>query len=88
MMNKLFISTLLVLGLSMNVCAQKHPPLPPHPSKTELVDAKMRELDKRYNTEKKLILNHPLATKQMKRDQLKALNKRYQSEKRLLRSLK
>ncbi|CAH0188768.1 hypothetical protein MP478_01345 [Chryseobacterium sp. WG14] len=87
-MNKLFIFTLLFVGLSMHVSAQKHPPLPPHPSKTELVDAKMRELDKRYNTEKKLILNHPLATKQMKRDQLKALNKKYQSQKRLLRSMK
>ncbi|WP_228462795.1 hypothetical protein [Chryseobacterium indologenes] len=45
----------------------------------------MQELTKKYNTEKKLILNHPLATKQMKRDQMKALNKRFEMEKRLLR---
>ncbi|REC62573.1 hypothetical protein DRF65_10115 [Chryseobacterium pennae] len=87
-MKKLLISTLLVFGLSMNVFGQKHPPAPPHPSKNELVSLKMKELDKKYNTEKKLILNHPLATKQMKRDQMKALNKRYQTEKRLLKQVK
>ncbi|TZF99295.1 hypothetical protein FW781_05045 (plasmid) [Chryseobacterium panacisoli] len=87
-MKKLLISTLLVLGLSMNVSAQKRPPAPPHPSKTELVNIKMQELTKKYNTEKKLILNHPLATKQMKRDQMKALNQRYAAEKRLLRQAK
>lgn len=87
-MKKLFISTLLLLGLSANVFAQKHPPVPPHPSKNELVDIKMQELTKKYNTEKKLILNHPLATKQMKRDQMKALNNRYQTEKRLLQKAK
>lgn len=69
----------------MNVAAQKHPPVPPHSSKNELVNIKMQELTKKYNTEKKLILNHPLATKQMKRDQMKALNARYEAEKRLLR---
>ncbi|EFK33629.1 hypothetical protein HMPREF0204_12697 [Chryseobacterium gleum ATCC 35910] len=84
-MKKLLISTVLLLGLSMNVAAQKHPPVPPHPSKNELVNIKMQELTKKYNTEKKLILNHPLATKQMKRDQMKALNARYAAEKRLLR---
>lgn len=84
-MKKLLISTLLVLGFSMNVSAQRRPPAPPHPSKNELVNIKMQELNKKYNTEKKLILNHPLATKQMKRDQMKALNKRYQTEKQLLR---
>lgn len=87
-MKKALISTLLLLGLSMNVYAQKHPPVPPHPSKNELINLKQQELDKKYNTEKKLILNHPLATKQMKRDQMKALNKRYQTEKRLLRQAK
>ncbi|MCC3214737.1 hypothetical protein LIV57_05605 [Chryseobacterium sp. X308] len=84
-MKKLLISTVLLLGLSMNVAAQKHPPVPPHPSKNELVNIKMQELTKKYNTEKKLILNHPLATKKMKRDQMKALNERYAAEKRLLR---
>ncbi|MCE4067262.1 hypothetical protein LXM63_19325 [Chryseobacterium gleum] len=84
-MKKLLISTVLLFGLSMNVAAQKHPPVPPHPSKNELVNIKMQELTKKYNTEKKLILNHPLATKQMKRDQMKALNARYAAEKRLLR---
>ncbi|MET3035964.1 hypothetical protein ABXT08_07680 [Chryseobacterium sp. NRRL B-14859] len=84
-MKKLFVSTLLLIGLSMNVSAQK---LPPHPSKSELIDFKMRELDKRYNTEKKLILNHPLATKQMKRDQLKALNDKYRSQKKMLQKMK
>ncbi|ASE61947.1 hypothetical protein H3Z85_22520 [Chryseobacterium indologenes] len=84
-MKKILISTLVVLGLSMNVSAQKRPPAPPHPSKSEMVNIKMQELTKKYNTEKKLILNHPLATKQMKRDQMKALNKRFEMEKRLLR---
>ncbi|WP_228409993.1 hypothetical protein [Chryseobacterium viscerum] len=87
-MKKVLISTLLVLGLSMNVSAQKRPPAPPHPSKTELVNIKMQELTKKYNMEKKLILNHPLATKQMKRDQMKALNNRFQTEKRLLQKAK
>lgn len=87
-MKKLLISTVLLLGLSMNFSAQKHPPVPPHPSKSELVNIKMQELTKKYNTEKKLILNHPLATKRMKRDQLKALNERYAAEKRLLRLAK
>lgn len=82
------ISTLLLFGLSMSVFGQKHPPVPPHPSKNELVNLKKQELDRKYNTEKKLILNHPLATKQMKRDQMKALNKRYQTEKRLLKEMK
>ncbi|MGG5208154.1 hypothetical protein ACQWU4_04345 [Chryseobacterium sp. MIQD13] len=86
-MRKFLISTLVLLGLSMNVNAQKSPPAPPHPSKAELISMKSRELDKRYNTEKKLILNHPLATKKMKRDQLKALNEKYQSQKRLLKKM-
>jgi len=87
-MKKFFISTVLLLGLSMSVNAQKRPPAPPHPSKSELVSIKSRELDKKYNTEKKLIMNHPLATKKMKRDQMKALNERYAAEKRLLRQAK
>lgn len=87
-MKKLLISTLLLFGLSMSVFAQQHPPVPPHPSKNELIHLKQQELDKKYNTEKKLIMNHPLATKQMKRDQMKALNKRYQTEKRLLKQAK
>lgn len=87
-MKKLLISTLLLLGLSSSVFAQKHPPVPPHPSKNELINLKAKELEKKYNTEKKLILNHPLATKQMKRDQMNALNKRYQAEKRLLKQAK
>jgi hypothetical protein len=86
-MRKFFISTVLLLSLSMTVHAQKHPPVPPHPSKSELINIKSRELDKRYNTEKKLILNHPLATKKMKRDQMKALNEKYQSQKRLLKKM-
>jgi len=87
-MKKLLISTVLLLGLSMSVSAQKHLPTPPHPSKSELVNIKMQELTKKYNLEKKLILNHPLATKQMKRDQMKALNQRYATEKRLLKQAK
>ncbi|MBB6370523.1 hypothetical protein [Chryseobacterium shigense] len=83
-MRKFFISTVVLLGLSMNVNAQKSPP---HPSKAELISMKSKELDKRYNTEKKLILNHPLATKKMKRDQMKALNEKYQSQKRLLKKM-
>ncbi|SDQ65598.1 hypothetical protein SAMN05421664_2041 [Chryseobacterium soldanellicola] len=87
-MKKLFISTVILISLSVNVAAQRRPPAPPHPSKNELVSSKSRELAKRYNEEKRMILNHPLATKKMKRDQLKALNVRYQNEKRLLRSAK
>jgi hypothetical protein len=87
-MKKFFISTVLLLGLSMSVNGQKRPPAPPHPSKSELVSLKSRELEKKYNTEKKLIMNHPLATKKMKRDQMKALNERYATEKRLLRQAK
>jgi hypothetical protein len=71
----------------MNVSAQKHPSPPPHPSKSELINAKSRELEKRYNREKKLILNHPLATKKMKRDQLKALNWKYRNERKLLKKM-
>lgn len=84
-MRKFFISTVLLLGLSMSVNAQKRPPAPP--SKSELISMKSRELDKRYNQEKKLIMNHPLATKKMKRDQMKALNEKYQSQKRLLKKM-
>jgi len=85
-MKKLFISTVLLLGLSVSAYGQKRPPAPLHPSRTELKNSKAQELQKKYNTEKKLILNHPLATKKMKQDQLKALNIRYQNEKKLLRS--
>ncbi|PIF46549.1 hypothetical protein CLU96_3587 [Chryseobacterium sp. 52] len=86
-MRKFLISTVVLLGLSIHVNAQKSPPVPPHPSKTELINIKSRELDKRYNQEKKLIMNHPLATKKMKRDQLKALNEKYQSQKKLLKKM-
>ncbi|WP_080779788.1 hypothetical protein [Chryseobacterium phocaeense] len=84
-MRKFLISSVLLLGLSMSVNAQKRPPEPP--SKSEMIEMKSKELDKRYNAEKKLILNHPLATKKMKRDQLKALNEKYQSQKRLLKKM-
>lgn len=87
-MKKLLISTILLVGLSTGVVAQKHPTPPPHPSKTQLYNSKLNELNKRYNTEKKLNINHPVATKKMKQDQLKALNVRYQNEKKLLRSAK
>lgn len=87
-MKKLFISTILLVGLSTGVVAQKHPTPPPHPSKAQLVNSKASELDKRYRAEKKIILNHPLATKKMKQDQIKALNVRYQNEKKLLRAAK
>ncbi|MDQ1161574.1 hypothetical protein QE422_001942 [Chryseobacterium sp. SORGH_AS 447] len=87
-MKKFLISTVILLGLSMNVYGQRRPPAPPHPSKGQLVSSKSQELAQRYNRERKLILNHPLATKKMKRDQLRALNERYANEKRLLRSAK
>lgn len=86
-MKKLFISTVLLVGLSMNAYGQKRPSAPPHPSKSELISSKSRELDKRYKAEKKAIMNHPLATKKMKQDQLRALNEKYQSQKRLLRKM-
>lgn len=85
-MKKLFISTVLLVGLSLNAYGQKRPAAPPHPSKTQLTNSKSRELDKRYNSEKRLIMNHPVATKKMKSEQLKALNIRYQNEKKLLRA--
>ncbi|REC40045.1 hypothetical protein [Chryseobacterium sp. 5_R23647] len=87
-MKKLLISAVLLVGLSFSAYGQKRPPAPPHPSKAQLANSKASELDKRYRTEKKLILNHPLATKKMKNDQLKALNVRYQNEKKLLRAAK
>ena len=86
-MKKLFISTILLVGLAMNVSAQKHPTPPPHPSKSELINTKSRELDKRYNLEKKAILNHPVATQKMKQEQLKALNEKYRSQKKLLKKM-
>jgi len=83
-MKKLFISALLLVGLSIS--AQQRPTPPPHPSKAQLANSKANELDKRYRAEKKLIMNHPVATKKMKAEQLKALNLRYQNEKKLLRA--
>ncbi|UFH31838.1 hypothetical protein LNP04_18010 [Chryseobacterium sp. C-71] len=83
-MKKLLISTVLLFGLSVSMYGQKRPPAPPHPSKTELTNSKSRELQKRYNSEKKMIMNHPVATKKMKQQQLKALNIRYQNERKLL----
>lgn len=74
----------------MTVSAQKHPPrpsAPPHPSKAEMISIKSRELDKKYNADKKMILKNPILSKKMKRDQLKALHERYQAEKRLLKKL-
>lgn len=88
-MKKLLISTILLVGLSFNAYGQKRPPrppAPPHPSKTQLTSSKASELDKRYRTEKKMIMNHPVATKKMKNEQLRALNLRYQNEKKLLRA--
>lgn len=87
-MKKLFISTILLIGLSTSAFGQHRPPAPPHPSKTQLYNSKLSELNKRYNNEKRLIMNHPVATKKMKQDQLRALNERYQNEKRLLRAAK
>lgn len=84
-MKKLLISTVLLLGLSFTY-GQKRPPAPPHPSKTQLASSKANELDKRYRAEKKMIMNHPVATKKMKNEQLRALNLRYQNEKKLLRA--
>jgi len=85
-MKKLLMSAVLLVGLSMSVNAQRRPPVPPHPSKSQLANDKARELDRRYRSEKKMIMNHPVATKKMKNDQLRALNIRYQNEKKLLRS--
>ncbi|UFH31840.1 hypothetical protein LNP04_18020 [Chryseobacterium sp. C-71] len=61
-------------------------PAPPHPSKPQLATSKASELDKRYREEKKMIMNHPVSTKRMKNEQLRALNLRYQNEKKLLRA--
>ncbi len=84
-MKKLFLSAVVLIALSVNVNAQKRSPVPPNPSKTQLANDKANELDKRYRAEKKMIMNHPVATKKMKNDQLRALNVRYQNEKKLLR---
>ncbi|KQT22575.1 hypothetical protein ASG22_15065 [Chryseobacterium sp. Leaf405] len=85
-MKKLFITTVLLLGLSFNAYSQKRPPAPPHPSKAQLANSKASELDRRYRNEKKMIMNHPIATRKMKQEQLRALNLRYQNEKKLLRA--
>lgn len=85
-MKRLLISTVLLFGLSVSAYGQKRPPAPPHPSKTQLTNSKSRELQKRYNSERKMIMNHPVATKKMKQQQLKALNMRYQNERKLLNS--
>ncbi|MFY1046686.1 hypothetical protein [Chryseobacterium sp. GP-SGM7] len=88
-MKKFLITAVLLVGLSTTASAQRHPSRPtppPHPSKTQLANSKANELDKRYRNEKKLIMNHPLATKKMKADQMRALNLRYQNEKKLLRA--
>ncbi|MFL9833790.1 hypothetical protein [Chryseobacterium terrae] len=87
-MKKFLITAILVAGFSTTALAQRHPTPPPHPSKTQLYNSKLSELNKRYNNEKKMIMNHPVATKKMKQDQLKALNVRYQNEKKLLRAAK
>lgn len=86
-MKKFLISTFLLLALSIHVSAQKHPPRPPVPSRTEMINLKSRELDKKYNTEKKMILKHPLLSKKMKQDQVRALTEKYKREKRALRNL-
>ena len=86
-MKKYLLSAVLVAGLSTTALAQRHPPRPtppPHPSRTQLASSKASELDKRYRNEKRMIMNHPVATKKMKTEQLKALNLRYQNEKKLL----
>jgi hypothetical protein len=88
-MKKLIISSAFLLtGLFIQVSAQKHPSPPPHPTKSELVKVKRQEIDKKYEIEKKLILEHPVATKQMKKDQMKALNKRHKADIRLLNAAK
>ncbi|RKT01674.1 hypothetical protein [Chryseobacterium defluvii] len=89
-MKKLLISTLLLLGLSMHVSAQKHPPRPPEPpvpSRSEMINIKSRELDKKYQAEKKMISKHPLLSKKMKQEQIRTLTERYKREKRALRNL-
>lgn len=86
-MKKFFITAVLLIGLSINAYGQRRPPAPPHPSKGQLISSKSRELDRRYNSERKAIMNHPLLTKKMKQDQLRALRKKYLSQKRLLRKM-
>ncbi|KUJ53468.1 hypothetical protein [Chryseobacterium sp. JAH] len=85
-MKKLLIAAVFLVGLSFNAYGQQRPPAPPHPSKAQLTKSKASELDKRYRAEKRLIMNHPVATKKMKNEQLRALNLRYQNEKKLLRA--
>ncbi|MCJ8155308.1 hypothetical protein MKJ01_16200 [Chryseobacterium sp. SSA4.19] len=88
-MKKFLITAVLLVGLSTTASAQRHPPRPappPHPSKAQLKGSKASELERRYRSEKKMIMNHPLATKKMKQEQLRALNLRYQNERKLLRS--
>ncbi len=83
------MSAVFLIGLSFNAYGQRRPPrppAPPHPSKSQLASSKTSELDRRYRNEKRLIMNHPVATKKMKNEQLRALNLRYQNEKKLLRA--
>ncbi|WP_346985798.1 hypothetical protein [Chryseobacterium sp. POE27] len=53
-MKKFFISAILIVGLYSTAFSQKRPPAPPHPSKTQLYNDKARELDRKYNQEKKV----------------------------------
>ena len=49
-MKKVFISTVLLVGLSFNAYGQRRPPrppAPPNPSKTQMTNSKASELDKR-----------------------------------------
>jgi len=52
-MKNLFISAVLLVGLSMNVYGQKRPPAPPHPSKSELISIKSKELSEDTTQRKK-----------------------------------
>lgn len=85
-MKKLFVTSVLLLGLSFTTLdAQQRPP---RPAEKELVSAKRQELDKKYAIEKKLIMNHPIASKKMKSDQMRVLNRRYKAEIKLLNQAK
>lgn len=85
-MKKLFVTSVLLLGLSFTtVQAQKRPS---RPAEKELVSAKRQEIDKRYAFDKKMISNHPVLTAKMKKAQLKTLKQKYNTEIKLLNEAK
>lgn len=54
-------------------------------TRKKIVEDKIKELDTRYNKEKKLIDSHPILDKNQKKMQKEALKKKYENQKALLK---